>query len=148
TLVGDDGYAEDAQLAVYADYYLRHRGHADHVGPDAAQETVLGPRLQVWPRHGDEYPLVADDPLLQRDPLGQGQQLAVIRIAHVREALAQAVVVLADERVVAHQVDVVLDQHQVALGVLRVHAAAGVADNERVAAQGFHDTHRQRDLLK
>ena len=31
----------------------------------------------------------------------------------------EAVVVLADERIVADQIDVVLDDHQVALGVLR-----------------------------
>ena len=42
----------------------------------------------------------------------------------------------------------VLDHHQVALGELRIHAAAGVADDEDVAAQRLHDAHRQRDLLE
>jgi hypothetical protein len=43
---------------------------------------------------------------------------------------------------------VIFDHHQVALGELRIHAAAGVADDKRVAAQRFHDAHRQRDLLE
>ena len=46
------------------------------------------------------------------------------------------------------QVDVVLDEHDVALGVLRIHAAAGVADDQHLAAQRLHDAHRQGDLLE
>ena len=137
-----------AQSGVNADDDLRHGGHADHVGADAAQEAVLGPRLQVRPRHRHEHALVADDLLFQGDAPRLSDQLAIIRTAHVRKADAEAVVVGADERVVAHEVDVVLDDHQVALGELRVHAAAGVADDQALAAQRLHHPHRQRDLLK
>ena len=42
----------------------------------------------------------------------------------------------------------VLDQHQVALGVLRVHPAAGVADDQHVAAQRLHHPDREGDLLE
>src|SRR5262249_9642792 len=61
---------------------------------------------------------------------------------------SQAVVVLADEWVVPHEVDVVLDDHDVALGPLRIHAAAGVADNENLAAQRLHHTDGEGDLLE
>ena len=72
----------------------------------------------------------------------------IIRLAHVGKARAEAIVVLADERIVAHEVDVVLDQHDVALGPLRVHAAAGVADDQDVAAHRLHDADGEGDLLE
>ena len=79
---------------------------------------------------------------------GPGDQFTVIRTAHIRKANAEAVVVLADERIVAHEVDVIFDDHQIALGKLRIHAAASVADNQRFAPQRLHDAHRQRDLFE
>ena len=130
------------------DDHLRHRGHADHVGADGAQEAILGARLQVRPRHRDEDALVAGDLLLQGQALGQGDQLAIVGPAHVGEARTEAVVVPADERVVAEEVDVVLDDHDVALAELRVHAAAGVADDQHFTAQGLHDADRKGDLLE
>ena len=134
--------------AVDGDDHLRHGGHADDVGPDHPQEAILGPRLQVRPRHGDEHALVGDDVLAAGDFEGPLDQLLVVGLAHVGEARAEAVVVDADQRVVAQQVDVVVDQHDVAALVVRVHAAAGVADDEQLRAQGLHHAHGQRDLLE
>ena len=64
-------------------------------------------------------------------------------LAVLDAARPEAIVIGADERVVAEEVDVVLDDHQVALGPLRVHAAAGVADDEHVAAHCLHDADRE-----
>ena len=56
--------------------------------------------------------------MFSRRAIGQGpvDQLVVVRLAHVGEPRAEAVVVDADQRVVAHQVDVVVDHHDVAAG--------------------------------
>ena len=54
-------------------------------------------------------------------------------------------VVGTDQRVVTQQIDMVLDDHEVALAKLRVHAAASVAGDEDLAAQRFHDAHGKRD---
>ena len=42
----------------------------------------------------------------------------------------------------------VLNHHEVALAVLRVHSPASVADDQHLAAQRLHDAHRQRDLFQ
>ena len=56
------------RIRVHRDDHLRHRGHADDVRADAAQEAVLGPRLQVRPDDRDEHALLTGDLLLERDP--------------------------------------------------------------------------------
>src|SRR5262249_7792431 len=144
----DEGQAEAAQAGVHRHDYLRHGGHADHVGADAAQVAVLGPRLQVRPRHHHVHALVADNPFLQGDPLRQGDQGGIVGAAHRGEARAEAVVVPADQRVGAHEVDVVLDDHDVALAELRIHTAAGIADDEYFAPQRLHHADRKGDLLE
>ena len=146
--VGDDREAEATHLAMHGHDHLRHRGHADHIRPAGPQPAVLGPRLQV--RTGDGH---IDTPL-HRDALAHGhvpgerEQLLVIGLAHVREALAQPFVVVADQGVVAEHVDVIVDQHDVPLAPLRVHAAASVGDDQHVAAQGLEHTHRKGDGLE
>ena len=67
---------------------------------------------------------VAGEVFLASDFEAGFDQLAVVRLRHVGEARAEAVVVDADERVVAHEVDVVVDDHDVAAWYMRVHAAA------------------------
>ena len=42
----------------------------------------------------------------------------------------------------------VLDDHEVTLAKLRVHAAAGIAGDENLAAQCFHDAHGKCELLE
>ena len=54
----------------------------------------------------------------------------------------------ADERVVAQQVDVIADQHQVARRPLRVHPAAGVRHDQRPRAERVQHAHRKGDLLE
>ena len=53
-------------------------------------------------------------------------QRRVVRRGHVGKARAEPIVVRPDERIVAEQVDVVGDQHQVAGRPVRIHSAAGV----------------------
>ena len=67
---------------------------------------------------------------------------------HVGEPRAEPVVVDAHQRVVAHEVDVVVDDHHVAGAVVRVHAADGLRDDEQLRAEPLHHAHRQRDLLE
>ena len=120
--------------------------HADDVGADRPEEPVLGPGLQVRAGHRHVDPAMGDDVRLERDAQGQVLQLPVVGLDHVGEPGAEAVVVGADQRVDAQQVDVVLDDHQIALGVLRVQPAAGVGDDQQLAAQLLHHPDRERHL--
>jgi hypothetical protein len=71
-----------------------------------------------------------------------------VRGRHVREARAEAVVVRAHERVVAEQVDVVAQKHEVAGRPERIHPAAGIRYDERPGAERVHHPHREGHLLK
>ncbi len=126
--------------------HLRHGGHPHHVGPDHAQEPVLGPGLQVRTRHGHVNALLGGEVLAPGDFQGPIDQLPVVGLDHVGEAGPQRIVVHADQRVAEHQVDVVLDDHDVPLGELRVHPAAGVGDDQKLGPQGLHHAHREGDL--
>ena len=106
----------------------------------SARVSRFGPTTaDVDTAAGDDLPLAGN---LKRKFL----QSAVVRLDHVGEAGAEPVVVRADQRVDAQQVDVVVDDHQVALGVERVHAAAGVGDDQRRAAQFLQHPDREGDL--
>ena len=50
----------------------------------------------------DEDALMADDLFFERDTPGNRDQLLVVGLAHIRETRPEAVVVLANQRVVAH----------------------------------------------
>ena len=65
---------------------------------------------------------------------------------HVGKPGPEPVVVDPDERVVVHQVDVVVDHHQVARAELWVQAAAGVGDDQEVGSQPLHHPDGKRDL--
>ena len=73
-------------------------------------------------------------------------ELAVVRLDQVGESGAEPIVVGADQRVQAHQVDVVLDDDQVALLVERIQPAGGVGDDQEPAAQLLHHPDRKGHL--
>jgi deoxyribose-phosphate aldolase len=60
----------------------------------------------------------------------------------------EAIVVDAHQRVVAHQVDVVVEHHDVAFAQVGIQPAAGVRHDQQLDAQGLHHAHGQRDLLQ
>ena len=67
--------------------------------------------------------------------LGERAQLGRVRVRHVGEARAEALVVGAAQRVVAQQVEVIADQHQRAGRPARVEAAGGVRDDQDLRAE-------------
>src|SRR4026207_802831 len=69
-------------------------------------------------------------------------------MAHIRKSIAESVVVRPNQGIVAKQIDVIFDDHDVPLRILGVHAAARVADDERIATEGLHDANGNRDRLK
>src|SRR5579863_1012712 len=106
--------------------HLWHGRHADDVGPDQTQEAVLGPRLQVGAGYGDVDAPMHGEILAPADLQGPLDELPFVGAAHVGEAGPEPVVVDADERVASHQVNVIVDHHDVAAGVVGVHPTAGV----------------------
>ena len=89
---------------------------------------------------------VGDEVLLAGDFEAGVDQLGVVRLRHIGEPRAEAVVVDADERVVAHQVDLVVDDHHVAGAVHRVESADGLRDDHELRAESLQHADGQRDL--
>ena len=87
------------------------------------------------------------DALFQGDLARQLDQLGIVWGAHIGIARAKGVVVRADQRIIAHEIDVVLDHHEIALAILRVHAAGCSGDHQRLHSQRTQHPQRQGDLL-
>jgi len=126
--------------------HLGHGRHAHHVGADGAEKAVFRPRFQVWAGHADVHAAMGYEVLPPGDFQGPPHQHGIVGPAHVGKTGAQAVVVHADQRVVVHQVDVIVDDDDVAQAVQRVQPAAGIGDQEQFRAQGAHHPNRERKL--
>ena len=81
---------------MYGSDCLWHGAHADHVGAKIAQHAIFGLGFEVWAKYASVNGLVQMDLLTQRDFIGQGQQLAVVGIEHVRPTWADAIIIWAD----------------------------------------------------
>ena len=126
---------------------LRHCGHSDDIPSNAAEKTILCACLKIGSGNSNKNSLLNFDFQLKRNFFGQRDQLFCVRLGHIRKPGAKFFIVRADQRVVAEQVDVVGDEHDVTTGEKRVHSAGSVGDEQRVDSQKLHHADRKRDLL-
>ena len=146
--VGHDRAAQHAQPAVHRHDHLGHGRHADHVGPDHAQETILGARLQVRSQHGHEHALVRGEVFAPGDlrapvrstPRSYGRDMSGKR--GPRRSSLMPTSGLLPIRLMWSSMSMMSP-----LAYMRVHAAAGVGDDQQLGPQRLHHAHRQRDLL-
>ena len=75
-------------------------------------------------------------------------QLAIVGPAHVGKSRSEPVVVDADERVVSHEIDMVVDDHHVATPVEGIHAADGAGDHEQFGPHRLEDANGEGDRLE
>ena len=145
--VGDNRQGQYPQSGMSSDYHLGNRRHSHDVGPHGPQHAILGPGFKIRAGHPHEDPLLSRDSQLERTALGQRNQLAVIRFGHVGEAGPEAVIVSTPQRVVAHQVDVIFNDHDVGELELVVHAARGIGQQQNLDPQCLHHADREGHLL-
>ena len=74
-------------------------------------------------------------------PDGRTLRSEIVGVGHVEEARPKLLVVGPDQRILAGQVEVVGDQHQVTRDHARRHAACGVAQKHRVTPQRCQQAH-------
>ena len=91
---------------------------------------------------------MSDDILLSGDFQCRLDQLEIVGLAHIGKTGTQAIVIDSDQGVVSHEVDVVLDHHDVATTIVRIKTANGVGDDQEFGAQGLHDTNWQSNALE
>lgn len=85
-------------------------------------------------------------PLLLCNFAGEVDESVVVSLVHVGESRSRREV-LAVERMLGEEVDVVADNHQIADVECRIHASRGVADEECLDAELIHHADRERHLL-
>ena len=108
--VGDDGYTECADAAVVCHDYLRHGAHAYSVATQTMIHLIFGRSLECRSLHAHVNTVHNADALL----LGS--------LVHVREARSCGEV-LAAQRMLREEVDVVCDDHKVADLEVGIHTA-------------------------
>ena len=124
------------------------RRHAHQVGPNRAQVANLGGCLVARPGQRGVNALVQLDAVLAAGFDGDLPVGARVGLGHVGEARAEALIVGTAERVGALQVEVIADEDQRALAVLRVDAAGGVGQQQRPHSQASKNANRERRLLR
>ena len=122
--------------------------HPHDVGTNRSQESILRPRFEVRAGHRDVDALVRDEVLAAGDREGIVDERRGVRCRHVGEPRAKPLIVDSDQRVVADQVDVILDHHQIARAVLRIHTAAGIGHDQQLGTESLEHPNRERDLLQ
>ena len=134
-VIADHGDAEAAHSHVGRGDDLENRRHTDQVGSDRLQHSDLGRGFVARSRNAGIDALLEIESELGRElgrPIPQG---AVIGLGHVGEQGTPGLGEGAGERIRGHQVDVVLDRHQVARQNVRQEAAGGVGHEQRSSAQ-------------
>ena len=120
--------------------------HAYGVASKDTVKLVFGWGLEGRTTDADIYALDNADILFCGYGLGLIDELAVVGLAHIREAWA-VINILATERMLGEVVDVVGDDHEVANLEIRVHAAGSVGYEEGLDAQLAHDSDGEGYLL-
>ncbi len=144
--VSDYADAEGLDAAVVRHDDLRNGGHADGVATQCAIHAVLCWCLEGWTGGAKVNAIDQTDALLLGNLCSQVDEFVVIGFVHIREAWTGGEV-LAAQRVLREEVDMVGDNHEVANLEGRVHAAGSVGDEEGLDAQLVHHSDGEGHLL-
>ena len=139
-----DAKGTDTTMVGYDD--LWDGTHANGVATQDAIHLILGRRLEGWSLHTHINTILQTDLLFASYLTGQFDESWVVGFVHIGEARTRGEI-LATQRMLWEEVDMIGDNHQVANLEARIHAASSVADEERFDAQLVHHTNREGDLL-
>ena len=146
TEVGDDGDTKGTDATVVSHNHLRNGRHAHSIATQQMVHLIFCRRLEGRSLYADINAVLHLDTLLCGNPVGQSYQCQIVGLVHIREPRTGGEV-LATQRMLGEEVDMVGDDHQVADAECGVHTASGVADEKRLDAQFVHHTDRECHLL-
>ena len=138
--VGDDGNAEGLDAAMVGNDDFRHGTHAYGVTSEEAVHSVFSRGFEGRTLYAHIDAVLHLDTFLAGYLIGQCDELVVVGFVHVGEAWSRGEI-LAAERMLGEEVDMVGDDHEVADLEFRIHASGGIADEERLDAQFVHHAH-------
>ena len=146
TEVGDDADAEYLDAAMASHDNLWHSAHTYSVATEDAIHAILGRSLEGRTLYTYIYTMLDIDTLLLGNLIGEIAELLVVCLVHVWEARTGREV-LATQWMLWEEIDMVVDDHQVANLEIRVHTARSVAYEEGLDAQLIHYSFREGNLL-
>ena len=139
--IGDGRDPKDPHAHVPRDQDFRNGAHPDCVSAETAHHAQFRRCLVVRPGHRDVHTFAQ----IAVDLVRELAQLLGVRADHVHEARAEPVVVRTAKRVDAHEIDVVVDHHEIAGLERRIQSATGVRDDHRPHAPGAEHPHGEAD---
>ena len=146
TQIRHDTDAKDADAAVMGHNHLWNGGHTDGVATYRTIHAVFGRGLECRTLHTD-IDTVFDAYLFLLGYLrSEFDQFPVVSLMHIGET-GTCGEVLASQRVLREEVDMVGDDHQVAHMEIFVHAACGIRYEEGLDAQFVHHADREGHLF-
>ena len=131
--VGHHADAEGADAAVMGYDDFGHGGHADGVATQSSVHAIFGRSLEGGTLHTHVDAVLQANLLLAGNLAGQLDEGGVIGLVHVGESRSGGEV-LAAQRMLGEEIDVVGNDHQVANLEAWVHATGGVADEQGLDA--------------
>ena len=146
TQIGDDADAEGADATVVGYDDFGNGRHTYGVATQRAIHPVFCRCLEGRSGGTDVDAIDQSDVLLLGNLRGEVDELVVVGFVHVREAWTCGEV-LATQRMLGEEVDVVGDNHQVANLKGGVHASGRIADEEGLDAQLVHDPYGECHFL-
>ena len=133
-----DAKGTDTTMVGYDD--LWDSTHANGVATQDAIHLILGRRLEGWSLHTHINTILQTDLLFASYLTGQFDESWVVGLVHIGEARTRGEI-LATQRMLWEEVDVIGDDHQVANLEAWIHTTSGIADEERLDAQLIHHTY-------
>jgi len=133
---------KDTDATVMGHDHLRHSAHTYGVATKETIHLIFGRGLEGRSLYTHIDAILQADLLLACNFTGQFDQFRVVGLMHIRETWTRGEV-LATQRMLRKEVDMVGDDHQVTNLKAWVHATCGIADEERLDSQFIHHTYRE-----
>ena len=146
TEVGDDGYTKGADATVMGYDDLGNGRHTHGIATKQVVHLIFCRCLEGRTLNADIDTMLHFDAVLLSNLVGQSHQRQVVGLVHIREPRTSGEV-LATQRMLREEVDMVGDNHQVADAECGVHTASGIADKECLDTQFVHHTDRERHFF-
>ena len=127
---------------------LKHSGHADRVAAHGPEHADLRRGLVLRAVDADIYAVPQRHAAGGGCLVGQIPQGLGIGPAHVVKARADAVVVLAGQRALAGEIDVIVNDHEVTDREIQVDATRGIGQDDGLGAEQLKDRDRIGHLIR
>ena len=131
--VGDDAHSKHLNAAMACHNNFGNGTHANGIAAQPVVHLIFGRGFECGTRHANINTVNHSDALFFGYLVGQVAQLLVVSLVHVGETRTSWEI-LSTQRMFGEEVDMVVDNHQIADNKVGVHAPRCVRNEERFDA--------------